>query len=84
MTAKRRLFEGVAVLTVLYGVQTWNMREADRRRLDVFEMRCLRGMLAVSRTDGVRNEDVRRKTQVERREERRVKGKKESEGKEGE
>ena len=38
----------------MYGAETWNMKEVDRRRLDVFEMRCLRNMVAVSRLHRVR------------------------------
>ncbi len=43
MAAKRRVYEGVFVSTALYGAKTWNMREADRRRLNVFGMRESRG-----------------------------------------
>ena len=67
MSAKRRLYEGVVVPTAVYGAETWNMKEADRRRLDVFEMRCLRSMVGVSRLDRVRNEEVRRRAGVERK-----------------
>ncbi len=42
------------------------MREADRR-LSVFEMRYLQGMLGVLRMDRVRHEDVRHRTDVERK-----------------
>ncbi len=45
MTATRRLYEGVVVPAVLYGVKTWSMT-ADRI-LVVLDMRCLRGMLGV-------------------------------------
>ena len=67
MSAKRRLYEGVVVPTALYGAEAWNMKEADRRRLDVFEMRCLRSMVGVSRLDRLRNEEVRRRAGVERK-----------------
>lgn len=48
MTAKRRLYEGVFVPPVSCEAETWNMTEVDRRRLNVFEMRCLWSMLVVS------------------------------------
>ena len=67
MSAKRRLYEGVVVPTALYGAEAWNMKEADRRRLDVFEMRCLRSMVGVSRLDRLRNEEVRRQAGVKRK-----------------
>ena len=67
MAAKRRLYEGVVVPTAVYGAETWNMKEPDRKRLDVFEMRCLRSMAGVTRLDRLRNEEVRRRTGVERK-----------------
>lgn len=36
ITANRRLHEGVVVSISFYDVETWNTRETDRRRLDVF------------------------------------------------
>ena len=58
MSAKRRLYEGIVVLTALYGAETWNMGAAERRRWNVMEMRCLRSMCGVTWMDGVRNEEV--------------------------
>ncbi len=59
MSAKR-LFKGVVLPTVLYGAETLNIREPERNRLDVFEMRCLRSVVGVTRMDRVKNEEVRR------------------------
>ncbi len=42
MSAKRRLCEEVVVPTALHGAETWNMGAAERKRLNVMEMRCLR------------------------------------------
>ena len=72
MNAKRRLYEGVVVPTAMYGAETWNVREAERNRLDVFEMRCLRSMVGVTRMDRVRNEEVRRRTGMVRKMSERV------------
>ena len=36
------------------------MRSAERRKVYVLEMNCLRSSAGVSRMDGVRNEEVRR------------------------
>ncbi len=41
-----------------------NMRAAERNRLNVMEMRCLRSMCEVTQMDWVRNEEVRRRTGV--------------------
>ena len=64
MNAKRCLYERVVVPTVTYGAETWNLREIHRKKLNVFEMRCLRGMVGVTRLDKVRNEIVRRRAGV--------------------
>ncbi len=53
--------------TALYGAETWNMGVAERRRLNVMQMRCLRSMCRVSRMDRVINDEVRRRTGVVRK-----------------
>ena len=42
------------------------MRSAQRRKLNVLEMKCLRSLVGVSRFDRVWNEDVRRTAGIER------------------
>ena len=37
------------------------MRSAERSKVNVLEMKCLRSLVGVSRMDGVRNEEVRRR-----------------------
>ena len=64
MNVKRKLYEGVAVPTALYGSETWSMGVAEKRKLNVMEMKCLRSMCGVTRMDRVRNEEVRRRTGV--------------------
>ena len=60
------MYERVVVPTVLYGAETWSLKEEERKKLNVFEMRCLRGMIGVTRLDRVRNVAVRERTGVER------------------
>ena len=40
----KMLYEGIVVLllTSLYGAETWGLREAERRKLDVSEIECQR------------------------------------------
>ena len=64
--AKKCLYEGVIVPTTLYGASAWGMRSAERRKVNVLEMKCLRSLVGVSRMDGVRNEEVRWRAGVER------------------
>ena len=66
MGAKKMLYEGIVVPTAMYGAEVWGLKEAERRKLDVFEMRCLRSMCGLTLWDRVRNEEVRRRAQVER------------------
>ena len=64
LDVKKCLYERVVVPTVLYGSEAWSMREKERKKLNVFEMKCLRSMIGVTRMDRVRNERVRERTGV--------------------
>ena len=64
MNVKKVLYEKVIVPTVTYGSELWGMKEEERKKLNVFEMRCLRSMCGVSRWDRIRNEVVRERTGV--------------------
>ena len=64
--ARKYLYEGVIVPTALYGAEAWGMRSAERRKVTVLAMKCLRSSVGVSRMDRVRNEEVRRRVKMER------------------
>ena len=64
--AKKCLSEGVIVPTALYAAEAWGMRSAERRKVNVLEMKCLRSLVGVSRMDRVRNEEVRNRAGIER------------------
>ena len=64
--AKKCIHERVIVPTALYGAEAWGMRSAERRKVNVLEMKCLRSLVGVSRMDRVRNEAVRRSAGIER------------------
>ena len=66
MEVKRRLYESVIVPSALYGSETWGMKVVERRRMNVFDMRCLRYMAGVTVMDRVRNEEIRRRVGVEK------------------
>ena len=66
MKAKKCLYEGVIVPTALYGAEAWGMRSAERMKVNVLEIKCLRSLVGVSRIDRVRNEEVRRRAGIER------------------
>ena len=42
------------------------MRTAERRKVNVLQMKCLRSLVGVSRMDTVRNEEERRRAGIER------------------
>ncbi len=66
MKTKRSLYKRVVVPNVLYRAEKWNVAEAEKRRLNIMEMRYLRSMCAVTRNDRARNDEVRRRTKVVR------------------
>ena len=66
INAKQCLYEGVIVPMALYGAEAWGMRNAERRNVNVLELKSLRSLVGVSRLDRVRNEEVRRRAEIER------------------
>ena len=66
MNVKKALYEKVVVPTVRYGSESRGMKVTERQKLNVFEMKCVRSMIGVSRLDRVRNEVVRARTGVRR------------------
>ena len=64
--AKKCLYEGVIEPKALYGAEAWGMRSAERRKVNVLEMKCLRSLVGVSRLGRVCNEEVRRRAGIER------------------
>ena len=46
--AKKCLYEGGIVPTALSGAEAWGMRSAERRKVNVLEMKCLRSLVGVS------------------------------------
>ena len=61
--AKKCLYEGVIVPTALYGAEACGIRSAERRKVNVLEMKCSRSLAGVSRMDRVGNEEVRRRAE---------------------
>ena len=64
--AKKCLYEGVIVPTALCEAEAWGMISAERTKVNVLEMKCLRSLVGVSRMGRVRNEEVRRRAAIER------------------
>ena len=65
--AKKCLYEGVIVPSRRCTEQKHGgMRSAERKKVNILEVRCLRSLVGVSRMDRVRNEEVRRRAGIER------------------
>ena len=43
--SKKCLYEGVIVPTALYGAEALGMRSAERKKVNVLEMKCLRSLV---------------------------------------
>ena len=56
----------VIVPTALHGAEAWGMRSAERRKVNVLEIKCLRSLVGVSRIDLLTNKEVRRRAGIER------------------
>ena len=63
---KKCLYEGVIAPTAFHRAEAWGMRSAERRKVNVLEMKCLRSLVRVSRMDRVRNEEVHMTAGIER------------------
>ena len=58
INAKKYLHEGVILPTAFYGAEAWGMRSAERWKVNVLEMKCLRSLAGVSRMHRVRKRCV--------------------------
>ena len=63
--AKKCPNQGVIVPKELYGAEAWGMRSAKRRKVNVFELKCLRSFAGVFRMKRVRNEEAYRRAVLE-------------------
>ena len=65
ITAKKSIYERVIVPTASHRAEAWGMRSAERRNVNVLEMKCFRSLVGVSRMDRVGNEEVRMRAEME-------------------
>ena len=63
---KIRVYQSLVLPILLYNSETWTLREADKRRLLVFEMTVLRRILGITRRDRWKNEAVRSQFELTR------------------
>ena len=66
METKRGMYEGIVVPTALYGSEAWVFENKVKNRIDVAEVSLLRSMCGVTRRDRVRNEEIRRRCELQK------------------
>ena len=59
MGLKVRLYMSLIRPIALYASETWTLTSASKRRLETFEMRCLRVLMGVTIRDRIRSEHIR-------------------------
>ena len=55
---KVRLVKGIVFLVVMYGCESWSVKNAERRRIDAFELWCWRRLFRVSWTARKSNQSI--------------------------
>ena len=58
LSAKVHLVEGMVFSVVMYGCDSWTMKKAEHRRIDVFELWCWRRLLRVPWTTRRSNQSI--------------------------
>ncbi len=56
---KGKVYKSVVRPAMMYGAETWAVKRAQVKKLEVAEMRMLRFMCGVTKKDRVRNERIR-------------------------
>ena len=65
-----KLYEKQVFSRVTYGVGTWDSMLDERHRLDVMDFKCFLSVCGVTRMDCWRNEEVRLRVGVKKKDER--------------
>ena len=60
ITTRKKLLHCYVISTLIYAAETWIINVADMKRIEGFEMWCLRKMLKVSYKEHKTNEEVMR------------------------
>ena len=63
VVTKMSIYRAAVLPTLLYGSETWVLGFKEITRLEVFQMRCLRTIIGVTRLDHIKNDDIRERTQ---------------------
>ena len=55
----------VLVIILIIVAEAWGVKSSEGRKVNVLEMNCLRSLVVVSRLDRDRNEEMRRRAEIE-------------------
>src|SRR5678816_4113320 len=66
LLTETRLYRGLVLTTVMYGSETWPMTKTNLKKLEAGHHRWQRRILGVTWRDKVRNEDIRKRTSMEK------------------
>ena len=58
LPTKVRLVKGMVFLVVIYGYESWTIKNPEHRRIDALELWCWRGLLGVPWTAGRSNQSI--------------------------
>ena len=59
ISTKMRIYRSLVLSLLLYGAESWTPLLGDLKKLEAFQMSCLRRLLGVSIRDKIRNETIR-------------------------
>ena len=65
MTTKTQIIKAVFTPTLLYQGENWTLTSKERQMLTTTEMRCLRKAAGKTRMDKIRNEEIRRRVNMQ-------------------
>ena len=65
MTTKTQIIKAVFTPTLLYQSENWSLTSKERHMLTTTEMRCLRKAAGKTRMDKIRNEEIRRRVNMQ-------------------
>ena len=64
LRVKRKVYKTVVRPAMMHAAETWAVKKAQEKKLDVAEMRMLRWMSGVTKLDRIRKERIRGTTKV--------------------
>ena len=61
---KLKLYKTIVLAVLLYGCEMWKMTKGDERKINVFEMKCLRRILKIRWQDHISNNELLARTGI--------------------